>query len=247
MSIPHVIGVNPLQTTLLQLGIVSGRVALLLRSTEIHPVLLRFVIKKRQQRSIHLHVSAALLAFFFASAAPGRVPPLGQIPAACAQVPQCCRFALAGHEPLGGNGVKDLAILKQVPSARRGEGRGGGEDCGVRRGFIMSGVNSASVLCIVGALFLFRRWGRGLVVYGIGSCVCVSLYCSFIPLPPLASPPLPSSLPLSVLFPPLPFCASPSSVRLSVYPYLSVSVSTGGERCCEERNAVNGEGFRVLG
>jgi hypothetical protein len=43
MIIPLVIGVNPLQTTLLQLGIVSGRVALLLRSTEIHPVLLRFV------------------------------------------------------------------------------------------------------------------------------------------------------------------------------------------------------------
>lgn len=44
MTIPLVIGVNPLQTTLLQLGIVSGRVALLLRSTEIHPVLLRFVL-----------------------------------------------------------------------------------------------------------------------------------------------------------------------------------------------------------
>ena len=43
MTIPLVNGVNPLQTTLLQLGIVSGRVALLLRSTEIHPVLLRFV------------------------------------------------------------------------------------------------------------------------------------------------------------------------------------------------------------
>jgi hypothetical protein len=43
MTIPLVIGVNPLQTTLLQLGIVSGRVALLPRSTEIHPVLLRFV------------------------------------------------------------------------------------------------------------------------------------------------------------------------------------------------------------
>ena len=38
MTIPLVIGVNPLQTTLLKLGIVSGRVALLLRSAEIHPV-----------------------------------------------------------------------------------------------------------------------------------------------------------------------------------------------------------------
>ena len=38
MAIPNVIGVNPLQTTLLELGIVSGRVALLLRSAEIQPV-----------------------------------------------------------------------------------------------------------------------------------------------------------------------------------------------------------------
>lgn len=38
MTIPLVIGVNPLQTTLLELGIVSGRVALLLRSAEIQPV-----------------------------------------------------------------------------------------------------------------------------------------------------------------------------------------------------------------
>ena len=39
MTISIVNGVNPLQTTLLQLGIVSGRVALLLRSAEIQPVL----------------------------------------------------------------------------------------------------------------------------------------------------------------------------------------------------------------
>ena len=38
MTISPVIGVNPLQTTLLELGIVSGRVALLLRSAEIQPV-----------------------------------------------------------------------------------------------------------------------------------------------------------------------------------------------------------------
>ena len=43
MTIPLVIGVNPLQTTLFRLGIVSGRVALLLRSAEIHPVSVRFV------------------------------------------------------------------------------------------------------------------------------------------------------------------------------------------------------------
>ena len=43
MIIPPVIGVNPLQTTLLGLGIVSGRVALLLRSAEIQPVSDRFV------------------------------------------------------------------------------------------------------------------------------------------------------------------------------------------------------------
>lgn len=44
MIIPFVIGVNPLQTTLFELGIVSGRVALLLRYAEIHPVFIRFVI-----------------------------------------------------------------------------------------------------------------------------------------------------------------------------------------------------------
>ncbi len=45
MSIPLVNGVNPLQTTLLELGIVSGRVALLLRSAEIQPLFLRFVLE----------------------------------------------------------------------------------------------------------------------------------------------------------------------------------------------------------
>jgi hypothetical protein len=38
MTISLVNGVNPLQTTLIELGIVSGRVALLLRSAEIQPV-----------------------------------------------------------------------------------------------------------------------------------------------------------------------------------------------------------------
>jgi hypothetical protein len=42
MTILIVNGVNPLQTTLLELGIVSGRVALLLRSAEIQPVFGRF-------------------------------------------------------------------------------------------------------------------------------------------------------------------------------------------------------------
>jgi hypothetical protein len=43
MTISLVNGVNPLQTTLFELGIVSGRVALLLRSAEIQPVFGRFV------------------------------------------------------------------------------------------------------------------------------------------------------------------------------------------------------------
>ena len=43
MTISLVNGVNPLQTTLLELGIVSGRVALLLRSAEIQPLFGRFV------------------------------------------------------------------------------------------------------------------------------------------------------------------------------------------------------------
>ena len=42
MTIPIVNGVNPLQTTLFELGIVSGRVALLLRSAEIQPGFVRF-------------------------------------------------------------------------------------------------------------------------------------------------------------------------------------------------------------
>ena len=45
MTIPLVNGVNPLQTTLTELGIVSGRVALLLRSAEIQPVFVRFVLE----------------------------------------------------------------------------------------------------------------------------------------------------------------------------------------------------------
>jgi Fe2+ transport system protein FeoA len=44
MTISIINGVNPLQTTLLELGIVSGRVALLLRSAEIQPVFGRFSI-----------------------------------------------------------------------------------------------------------------------------------------------------------------------------------------------------------
>ena len=52
MTIPLVIGVNPLQTTLFQLGIVSGRVALLLRSAEIQPVLVRFVSALRGNPSL---------------------------------------------------------------------------------------------------------------------------------------------------------------------------------------------------
>jgi len=44
MTIPIVNGVNPLQTTLLELGIVSIRVALLLRCAEIQPVFGRFVM-----------------------------------------------------------------------------------------------------------------------------------------------------------------------------------------------------------
>ena len=43
MAISVIRGVDPLQTTLLELGIVSGKVALLLRSAEIHPVFERFV------------------------------------------------------------------------------------------------------------------------------------------------------------------------------------------------------------
>ena len=43
MSIPSLVGVNPLQTTWFERGTVSGRVALLLRSAEIQPLFGRFV------------------------------------------------------------------------------------------------------------------------------------------------------------------------------------------------------------
>lgn len=54
MTIPLVIGVNPLQTTWLERGIVSGRVALLLRSTEIHPLFERFVEMPCASTPLHL-------------------------------------------------------------------------------------------------------------------------------------------------------------------------------------------------
>ena len=60
MEIPLVIGVNPLQTTLFELGIVSGRVVLLLRSAEIQPVFVRFVIEYLRIFSLlsnlHFHI-----------------------------------------------------------------------------------------------------------------------------------------------------------------------------------------------
>ena len=60
MTISIVNGVNPLQTTLLELGIVSGRVALLLRSAEIQPLFLRFVtLLVRCWSRVGLHMQAA--------------------------------------------------------------------------------------------------------------------------------------------------------------------------------------------
>jgi hypothetical protein len=60
MTISLVNGVNPLQTTLLELGIVSGRVALLLRSAEIQPVFGRFVTEW-QCHSPPIHTLAVVL------------------------------------------------------------------------------------------------------------------------------------------------------------------------------------------
>jgi hypothetical protein len=60
MTISLVNGVNPLQTTLLELGIVSGRVALLLRSAEIQPVFGRFVTEW-QCHSPPIHTLAGVL------------------------------------------------------------------------------------------------------------------------------------------------------------------------------------------
>ena len=57
MAIPTATKVNPLQTTWLERGTVSGRVALLLRSAEIQPLFGRFV---RMDFSIHPSARAAL-------------------------------------------------------------------------------------------------------------------------------------------------------------------------------------------
>ncbi len=57
MAIPTATKVNPLQTTWLEHGTVSGRVALLLRSAEIQPLFRRFV---RMDFSIHPCSHAAL-------------------------------------------------------------------------------------------------------------------------------------------------------------------------------------------
>ena len=57
MAIPTATKVNPLQTTWLERGTVSGRVALLLRSAEIQPLFGRFV---RMDFSIHPSAHAAL-------------------------------------------------------------------------------------------------------------------------------------------------------------------------------------------
>jgi hypothetical protein len=54
MTISIVNGVNPLQTTLLELGIVSGRVALLLRSAEIQPVFGRFSMNGNRHSPLSL-------------------------------------------------------------------------------------------------------------------------------------------------------------------------------------------------
>lgn len=69
MTISIVNGVNPLQTTLLELGIVSGRVALLLRSAEIQPVFGRFSMNGIRH-SPPLHVVLLLLGGFAAKATP---------------------------------------------------------------------------------------------------------------------------------------------------------------------------------
>lgn len=54
-------GVNPLQTTLLELGIVSGRVALLLRSAEIQPVFVRFSNERHSPFTPFLFLGSELL------------------------------------------------------------------------------------------------------------------------------------------------------------------------------------------
>ena len=60
MTIPIVNGVNPLQTTLFELGIVSGRVALLLRSAEIQPGFVRFSTKDGEASSSVLPLPPSL-------------------------------------------------------------------------------------------------------------------------------------------------------------------------------------------
>lgn len=69
MTISLVNGVNPLQTTLLELGIVSGRVALLLRSAEIQPVFRRFVLEYHSVFTPSLLDQVCYRAGYFAAAA----------------------------------------------------------------------------------------------------------------------------------------------------------------------------------
>ena len=64
MTISIINGVNPLQTTLLELGIVSGRVALLLRSAEIQPLFVRFSIRMASAIHPSLPEAAMLLGGF---------------------------------------------------------------------------------------------------------------------------------------------------------------------------------------
>ena len=84
MTISIINGVNPLQTTLLELGIVSGRVALLLRSAEIQPLFVRFVINSIID--VELKNSSLI------------IPQLNQTPTSCKESATRARV----HTPLHG-------------------------------------------------------------------------------------------------------------------------------------------------
>ena len=112
MAISLVNGVNPLQTTLLELGIVSGRVALLLRSAEIQPVFGRFVPNGIR----HSPPFKPLARFCYRAGLAWR----GGVANRCASSSPCAPAALVGSGK-GFNGPVEgprNARVKRVPAVR---------------------------------------------------------------------------------------------------------------------------------
>jgi hypothetical protein len=125
MAIPTATKVNPLQTTWLEHGTVSGRVALLLRSAEIQPLFRRFV---RMDFSIHPCGQAAPGSLFCCCMHAGFAQVLGSsrgvgslhlfFQPVCMNSHKCCKQksgAVLAQMSVGGSGRAQLSL--------RGSGR----------------------------------------------------------------------------------------------------------------------------